>query len=234
MEWRPQIDDRGCTLSERCYSWYDQELSGFITGTTIGWINELLHAGVALKRPFLVLIQHKNKKLQHTSFVCQSHNNLHCGSTLCNRSCVGVQRSLCFFSGGHPSMSAVITSWKILISWDDWTNVLASPTWQMSRMVSVNSYQRLIKNVMTAWIFTKFNYCSPLLFSPAPCALFLSGGQTLFRVLDGRLLPPWWILQKSERREALMKIHLNQQEYRWRTLIFAEVLIGGSKIQQAA
>lgn len=67
-------------------------------------------------------------------------------------------------------MSAMMSSWKTPISWKDWANALAGLTW-MSCMVSISSYQRLIKNVMTTWIFTNFNYC-PLLLCLANAFLF--------------------------------------------------------------
>lgn len=89
-----------------------------------------------------------------------SKHSLHSNKMHCINSWEEVQTTDCLFCWGHSSMSAMIRSRKIVISWEDSSNVLAGPTWQMSAMVSVNSYQHHIKNEMTTWIFTTFNYCT--------------------------------------------------------------------------
>lgn len=102
----------------------------------------------------------------------------------------------------------------------------------MSCMVSINSYQHLIKNAMTTWIFTKFNYCSLLLFCRARHTLFFSGGLSLPSA--GRTpLSTLMNIAKVQGVWGIDGIHLNQQENRWHTLTFSKVLIGSSKIQQA-
>lgn len=130
-------------------------------------------------------------------------------------------------------MSAMIISWKLPISRGDQTNVLAWATWQMSCMVSISSYLHLIKNVMTTWIFTKFNYDSLYPFRLVPLALPLHRAAACQSV--GRT-PLSTLMNIAEVRgvSAVDGIQLNQHENQWHTLTFEKVLIGSSKIQQAA
>lgn len=128
-----------------------------------------------------------------------SKHSLHSNKMHCINSWEEVQTTDCLFCWGHSSMSAMIRSRKIVISWEDSSNVLAGPTWQMSAMVSVNSYQHHIKNEMTTWIFTTFNYCH------AVDSPFLLGEQFPMRVVVESVPPPWWILQESVESQQLME-----------------------------